>query len=111
MRPSFVTRPSYRGIIVFVSQAKQINDIFGFTVFAFLQSSAFSLNGNDLDVSGSMPCHYLLADSLVFRDLPDFPSGDISASKRIESLSFWLAIGPSTKIVLIRFHRRSLLAA
>jgi hypothetical protein len=55
MRPSFLTRPSYRGTIVFVSQAKQINDIFGFTVFAFLPSSAFSLNGNGLEVSGSMP--------------------------------------------------------
>jgi hypothetical protein len=40
MRSSFLARPSYRSAIVFVTQAKQINDNFG---LAFLMSSSFQV--------------------------------------------------------------------
>jgi len=62
------------------------------TLLDIRPGSAFSFNGNGPGASGLMPYHSLLADSVVFRDLAHISSRDISACKRIPSLSFWLAL-------------------
>jgi hypothetical protein len=68
------------------------------------------LNGNGPGAGELMPYHYLLAGSLVFRDLAHFSSHVISAYKKISSLSFRVTLGLCTKIVLIWFRWSSFLA-
>jgi hypothetical protein len=74
------------------------------TLLDILPDFAFSLNGNVSDASDSMQYHSSLAGSLVFRDLANFSSRNISAYDDVSSLSFWLAIGPYIKIIFIQFH-------
>jgi hypothetical protein len=117
MRSTFLTRSSDDGLIILVSQAKQVNDFFGFAVLACSSFQfhwalldlppccVFSLNGNDLGASDSMQEDFCLVDSLGFRDLDNISSRGISACKRIPFLSFWLLAGPSAKITFIQFPR------
>jgi len=81
------------------------------TLLGIVLDNPFSFNGNGVGASGRMQRHFVLDDSLVFRNLTDFSFRDISVCKTIRSLFLWFAMGPDTKIVFRQVHRSSFLAA